>query len=106
MRVQLGSGRPREESLINVNQLIDRVAEGTMSAEMCGELLAKEFPAARPAVRSVQDVEDVLRREADGQLDEFQSGSLDEVRAAYVTGRLSDEQYAAIYQAIAGEAGP
>jgi hypothetical protein len=47
-----------------------------------------------------------VRREADGQLDEFQSGSLDEVRAAYVTGRLSDEQYAAIYQAIAGEAGP
>lgn len=92
--------------MINVKQLIDRVADGTMSAEMCGELLAKEFPASPPAARSVQDVEDILRREADGQVDEFKSGSLDEVGAAYVTGRLNDEQYAAIYQAIAGEARP
>ena len=62
--------------MINVKQLIDRVAEGTMSAEMCGEMLAKEFPAARPTARSVQSVEDTLRREANGEIDEFKSGSL------------------------------
>ena len=91
--------------MIDVKGLVDRVAEGRMSAELCAEMLAKEFKGGPATKRAPEDAEVIERRAANSTVEEFKSGTMDEVGAAYAAGRLTDEQYATIYKAVAGDTG-
>lgn len=83
----------------NINQLIEAVAAGRIPASAAGLELRTYYPSTGADVPSYR-YRDVERRLATGEMDEFQPGGLDEIEKAYIQGRLSEEDYRAIYEAL------
>lgn len=90
--------------MIDVKAMIERVVAGKMSAQMCGDMLAKEFKGAPAAPeRTKENADVVMRRDANSNVEEYREGTLDELHRAYVAGDLSDEDYATIAGALTGD---
>ena len=86
---------------MDIKDLVNRVVDGTMSAEELGQMLAARYTvAAVTQNRTDEEVEELARRAANNIVDEFKPNTLEEVIAAYYAGRLTDEQYGTIMRAV------
>ena len=90
-------------ALMDPAMLLDRVAAGQLSPEQCGRMLRDQYGAPQQVERDDAYVEDLNRRTDNSEVDEFTPGSVDEVTAAYMSGKINDEQYAIITKALTGD---
>lgn len=91
--------------MADIKELMDRVSSGDLSAHECGEILAKRFRVVAARPRTEEEIDELERRCANGEIDEFTPGGLDELNLAYASGRITDHDYATIFQAIAPPTG-